>query len=126
MVVVAGHLLAMRRAKHLIPSSRYRIRSVNGGMMLALVPLLACAFSVVSPADQKLFALIWMTCVGLLGVVVVLACVDGINNIRLGRLEAMRLIGEHRDLMAEAASELRQAREARTRDAGTGQADRDG
>lgn len=104
MVLIAGHLLAMRSAKDRIPASRYRIRSVNGSMMLAVVPLLACAFSVVSPDDQKFFTLLWMGCVGLLGIVVLLAVIDGLNNLRIGHREASRLIAEHRALLAKAAA----------------------
>lgn len=110
LVIIAGHLMAMRSAKAEIPASRYRIRNMNAGVMLAAVPLLACAFGVVSPDDRKFFALIWMTCVGLLGIVVVLAVVDGLNNLRLARREAAALMAEHRSLMAEAAMEMRRLR----------------
>ncbi len=106
MLVVAGHLLAMRAARERIPASRYRIRSVNGGMMLALVPMLACAFAVVSPDDQKLFVLVWLSSAGLMGIVVVLAMIDGLNNLRLARREAERLRDEHRALMATLHREI--------------------
>ena len=99
MIVIAGHLLAMRTARDRIPASRYRIRTVNGGMMLAVVPMLACAFSVVSPDDQKFFVLIWLTCTGLMGIVLVLAVLDVLNNLRLGKQESDRLRAEHRSLM---------------------------
>ena len=110
MVLVAGHLLAMRSAKDRVPASRYRIRTVNGGMMLAVVPMLACAFAVVSPDDRKFFLLLWMSCIGLLGLIILLAVIDGLNNLRLGRAEATRLIAEHRVLMREAASEIERRR----------------
>lgn len=106
MIVVAGHLLALRSARERIPASRYRIRSVNGGMMLALTPLLACAFGVVSPDDQKLFVLIWLTCAGLLGIVVLLALVDGLNNFRLGRRAAEAIRDEHAVFLATVRREV--------------------
>lgn len=106
MVVIAGHLIAMRSAKGRIPASRYRIRTVNGALMLTVVPLLACAFGVVSPQNEKFFTLLWMLCIGLLGIVVLLAVVDGFNNLRLGHREASAMISEHRVLMAQAAAEM--------------------
>lgn len=100
MVVIAGHLLAMRRARPAIPESRYRIRSVNGGLMLTAVPMLAVAFSVVSPDEQKLFLLIWMSAAGLMGMVFLLAVIDAANNVRLGRIAKGRLRAEHRAAMS--------------------------
>ncbi|HHN78211.1 MAG TPA: hypothetical protein ENK11_05990 [Phycisphaerales bacterium] len=99
MLVIAGHLLAMRDAKDRIPASRYRIRTVNGGIMLVAVPLLASAFSVIPTNRPRPFLLIWTACIGLLAVVVVLALLDAINNARLGLLEAQRLHEEHRSLI---------------------------
>ena len=99
MIVIAGHLLAMRSGRARMPESRYRIRSVNGGLMLTAVPLLASAFSVVSPDEQKLFLLIWMSATGLMGIVFVLAVIDAFNNVRLGRIAEGRLRDEHRAVM---------------------------
>jgi hypothetical protein len=115
MVLVAGHLLALRAGRARIPASRYRIRSVNGGMMLALVPLLGCAFGVVSPDDQKLFVLLWLTCSGLLGIVVVLALLDGLNNYRLGRRAAEAARNEHLVFMAMVRREVEASRAAEER-----------
>jgi hypothetical protein len=47
-----------------------------------------------------------MLCIGLLGIVVLLAVVDGFNNLRLGHREASAMISEHRVLMAQAAAEM--------------------
>lgn len=106
MLVIAGHLIAMRDARARIPASRYRIRSVNGGIMLVAVPMLACAFAVVPTDRPRAFLLIWSACVGLLVVVVALALLDAINNARLGLIETRRLHDEHRALI-EAASSVR-------------------
>lgn len=100
MVVVAGHLMALRSGRAHIPASRYRIRSVNGGMMITLVPMLAIAFSVVSPDAQRLFALMWMACIGMIGIVLLLAVIDACNNLRLARRDAMALRDEHRAVLA--------------------------
>lgn len=94
MVVIAGHLTAMRSAREVIPASRYRLRTVNGAMMLTVTPLLAFAFGVIPPAEAKLFVLVWFVCVGLLSVVVCLALVDAANNVRLVLVARARLRDE--------------------------------
>ncbi|USN99014.1 MAG: hypothetical protein H6810_12835 [Phycisphaeraceae bacterium] len=99
MLVVAGHLVAMRDARERIPESRYRIRSVNGGIMLVTVPMLAGAFGVVSPEEPRAFALIWFACIGLLAIVTLLAVFDALNNVRLGVIERRRLRDEQRELI---------------------------
>jgi hypothetical protein len=99
MLVIVAHLLLMRDAKAEIPASRYRLRSVNGGIMLATVPLLAAAFSVVPTTDARLFTLTWFACVGLLGIVVTLAALDAVNNTRLLIRQRRRLREERRALL---------------------------
>lgn len=109
MVIIAGHLSAMRSRRDTMPASRYRIRSLNGAMMLTAVPLLGSAFSVVSPDDQKLFLLVWLCSASLLGMVFMLALIDACNNIRLGKIESDRLKIEHRAIVAAMRQEtLRQ------------------
>ena len=125
MILVAGHLLALRSARARMPASRYRIRSVNGGMMLSLVPLLACAFGVISPEDQKLFVIVWLTCSGLLGIVAVLAVIDGVNNMRLGRRALDEIRDDHLVFMASVRREVeahRARNEAPDADDGAGDA----
>ncbi len=104
MLVIAGHLLVMRDAQRHIPASRYRIRTVNGGIMLVAVPMLASAFSVVPTNRPRHFLLIWTACIGLLLLVVALALLDAINNARLGLIETRRLHDEHRALIESASS----------------------
>ena len=104
MLVIAGHLLAMRDARAHIPASRYRIRTVNGGIMLAAVPMLASAFSVVPTDRPRAFLLIWSACVGLLVVVVALALLDALNNARIGIIETRRLHDEHRAFIESASA----------------------
>ena len=100
MVVIAGHLSAMRSRRDRMPASRYRIRSTNSAIMLTAVPLIGTAFSLISPDDQRLFSLVWLCCIGLLGIVFLLAMVDVCNNIRLAKIEIDRLRIEHRAMMA--------------------------
>jgi len=91
MLVIAGHLLAMRAARARVPASRYRVRTVNGGLMLTVTPLLAVAFGVVPPSESRVFVMVWFACMGLLAIVMVLAAVDALNNIRLMLVERARL-----------------------------------
>jgi hypothetical protein len=54
--------------------------------MLA-VPLIASGFAIVRPDDRRAFVMIWLAVVGLLGIVVMLAMVDVLNNIRIHTAE---------------------------------------
>lgn len=91
MIIIAAHLVAMRDSRASIPASRYRLRTVNGGIMLATAPLLAAAFSVVPTSNQRLFVIVWFACIGLLGLVVIIAVLDAINNARLMVIQRRRL-----------------------------------
>jgi hypothetical protein len=74
-----------------IPPSRRRIRTVNGWLMLAAIPLLAYAFGFASPSQARLFGLVWAGSVGLIGIIVMLAMLDILNNWRLHRRAARAL-----------------------------------
>ncbi len=96
LVVVAAHLMAMRSAD--MPESRRRIRTANGWLILITTPVLAIAFSVVSPANPRRFALVWAVAIALLGFVILMAFVDMANNLRLAnhqRREISRTAGRH-------------------------------
>ncbi|MEO1279920.1 MAG: hypothetical protein AAFV77_13255 [Planctomycetota bacterium] len=108
LVVIAAHLIAMRSAD--MPESRKRIRTANGWLMLITVPVLAIAFSLVSSANPRQFALVWAIAILLLGLVLVMAFVDIGNNLRLAREKQKRL---HRTLGSQLRSELA----ARSKDA---------
>ena len=96
LVVVAAHLMAMRSAD--MPESRRRIRTANGWLILITTPVLAIAFSVVSPANPRRFAMVWAVAIALLGLVILMAFVDIANNLRLAnhqRRELGRSAGRH-------------------------------
>lgn len=114
MLIVAAHLRAMRSAGRAMPASRRRIRSVNGGIMLALCPLLVAAFSFTSRAQPGVFLRVWTGVIGLLGIVVMLAGLDMLNSARLAR-DAVR------EARAEFLRELGRARKeaAASRTAGS-------
>ena len=81
MLFIAGHVLVMYRAD--IPPSRRRIRVAAGLLMMVVAGLLGYGFGVVTPAQSSMFALTWMAILGLLGIVVGVAMIDVINNMRL-------------------------------------------
>lgn len=89
LVATAAHLTAMRSAN--MPESRKRIRTANGWLILVTTPVLAIAFSVVSPSQPRQFALVWVIAIGLLTLVLVMAFVDIANNVRLARRQQHRL-----------------------------------
>lgn len=94
MLLLAGHVLVMARAD--MPASRRRIRTINGVLMLCTVPVLACAFGLVSPSDQRLFVMVWMLGAGMVLIVLGLACMDLMNNWRIARDERRKLLDEIR------------------------------
>lgn len=120
MLVLAGHLLALARLD--MPPSRRRIRRVNAALMLCTVPLLAYGFCLASPADQRVFVMVWTLGIAMVVIILWLAMVDMLNTWRLARAERRGLDGEFRsgpDALANALAELRD-RTATTPDAGPG------
>lgn len=85
MLLAAGHLIALNHPKAHVHPSRRRIRTTNDVVALVLVPLLVYAFSIVSPSQTRAFLFAWLTVMGLLGIVLLLAAVDMFNNARLNR-----------------------------------------
>ena len=100
LLAVGGHLSALRTAE--IPESRRRIRTVNGWLMAALIPVAVYAFSVVTPSERNRFVFVFAVVVALLTIVVVLAGVDAMNNLRLYRSERDELQAEIKQLRSEA------------------------
>ncbi|MEO1512266.1 MAG: hypothetical protein AAFU70_09350, partial [Planctomycetota bacterium] len=66
LLILAGHLTALRSAAHDLPVSRVRIRAVNNVVLMILTPMLVFAFSVATPGGPRVFALTWFVCIGLL------------------------------------------------------------
>jgi peptidoglycan/LPS O-acetylase OafA/YrhL len=81
MLFIAGHVLVMYRAD--IPPSRRRIRVAAGLLMMVVAGLLGYGFGVVTPAQSAMFVLTWLAIVGMLVIVVTVAMIDVINNLRL-------------------------------------------
>lgn len=85
LLVVALHLMLLLKSD--MPASRRRIRTLNGWIMLFLVPIGAAAFGVVTPSDPRLFVLIWIVVILMLVLLIGLAMLDMVNTTRLYRRE---------------------------------------
>ncbi|MBX3380088.1 MAG: hypothetical protein KF805_08320 [Phycisphaeraceae bacterium] len=92
LLVVATHLMVLLRSD--MPASRKRIRTLNGWIMLFLVPIGAAAFGVESPSDPRLFVLVWSIVILMLVLLIGLALLDMMNTTRLYRRERDKL-GDH-------------------------------
>jgi cobalamin biosynthesis protein CobD/CbiB len=97
MAMLIWHVMALQKPG--IPASRRRIRTTTGVLMLLLTPLIAFALSVATPDRPRVMTLAWSGVLLLVGLVMVLAWVDVINNLRLYQREK-------RELRAEAARAL--------------------
>ena len=81
MLVFAGYVMALKEAD--VPESRRRIRTAGGVAMMMTQPMIVYLFAIVSPSSPRKFMLTWAMLIGLLCMLVFLALVDVINNVRL-------------------------------------------
>jgi len=87
MLVVACHVLATHAAD--MPLRRRRLRVANGLLMMFVTALLAYALGVAGvvetpraqPEQTREFVLVWLAIIGLLGLVVALACADAMATV---------------------------------------------
>lgn len=98
MVLIAAHILALRAAGERVDPARRRIRTVNGFVGMATLPLTVYAFSVVTPQQPRQFMLTWMLVMGLLVLTILLASVDMFNTARLNREKAREMREQLREL----------------------------
>lgn len=105
LIVIGAHLNALASAS--MPASRRRIRVVNGWLMLLTTPLTAYAFALATPSNARLFVLIWLAVVGLIGIIVMLAVIDLLNTQRLYRGVRRELDREITGLRQEVAATVR-------------------
>jgi len=103
MVTIASHLIWIRGADEVMESRR-RIRTANDVVMLVTIPLLAYAFGLATPAESRVFALVWMACVGLLLVIVLLAFIDSANSLLVNARQRRRLREDRRTELVRAAA----------------------
>lgn len=81
MLVLAGYVMALKEAD--VPESRRRIRTAGCIVMMMTQPMIVYLFAIVTPSSPRKFMLTWAMLIGLLGMLVFLALVDVINNLRL-------------------------------------------
>ena len=109
-LVVAGHLTALRAAPG-IPLSRRRLRTASGVVMLVTTVVLAYAFSFVRSDDPGRFTVAWSAAIMLLVVVLGLAGLDALNNVRLARILRRRIRRDAGQLHAQLAAAIALARQ---------------
>lgn len=100
LLVVAAHLLVLREhAIGKMPESRRQIRMITGWVMMFTIPLVAYGFGIVSPTNAEQFVMTWFCIIGLLGGIILMACIDALNSVRLARKNTRDIHQELRDLM---------------------------
>jgi hypothetical protein len=79
--------------------------------MMFLSPIAAMAFSIVTPGQSREFVVLMTLVVGILGLIVSLACADAINNLRIHRHAVRELKAEIIKLRLDA--QMEEAKNAR-------------
>jgi uncharacterized protein involved in response to NO len=85
LLVIAIHILSLART--ITHPSRKRIRIANGFLMMVGVVALAYAVGVASPDKPRQFTLAWTSVMSMMVLIVGMACLDALNNVRLNALE---------------------------------------
>ncbi len=107
MLMVAGHIGVLVESQ--APASRRRIRIANGWVMLMELPMLGAGFGFVdSNTSPRLFALVWVAAIALLGISIGLAILDVANTLRLN-LRTRRRLRRTADTLATRVNAMRQA-----------------
>jgi hypothetical protein len=92
MAIVTAHVLVLRDASSVeLSPRRRRIRLANGGLLYALIPLLAFGMAVVTPASPRAFLLVWTSIAAIAGMILTLGIVEALliqqeHRVRLARL----------------------------------------
>ena len=95
LLVVAAHMIVLREhAIGKMPESRRQIRMMTGWIMMFTIPLTAYGFGIATPSDQQAFATIWSCIVGLLALIVLMACIDAVNSMRIAKKQTRELRNE--------------------------------
>ncbi|MGP1272138.1 MAG: hypothetical protein ACTS22_02275 [Phycisphaerales bacterium] len=99
MLVLAASVKAMQTAD--MPASRRRIRTSAAMIMLVLQPLLVYLFGIGTAQTPRPFIFTWALVIGLLGILVILAGLDMLNNTRIAAQKRAALRMELRRLREE-------------------------
>lgn len=113
MLILAGYVMALREAG--VPESRRRIRTLGSVTMMLTQPLIVYLFAIATPANARTFMLTWALLIGLLGMLVVLAMLDVVNNLRISanarhefRRELKSLEDDVREAMAQSQAQAKE------------------
>lgn len=85
LLVLAGHLLAVRAAK--IDERRKRIRIATSALLMLTVPVFAYGLSGSTPARSREFVLVWLMVAVMLLFVILLALADMMHSWQLHRAQ---------------------------------------
>jgi len=99
LVVLAGHVLALRRAP--MPASRRRIRTANGLFMMLTIPVLSFAAGGVAPAEAAAFVIVWAGAILAVAVIALMGVIDVVNTLLLTRAARAHLRAELRRTRAQ-------------------------
>ncbi len=99
LVATCLHLIAIQGSA--MPASRKRIRTTSGVLSLFLIPMAAYGFGIATTDDQRVFLMVWLAVLGVLGIMVVLAGLDMLNNVRIHASEQQQIRANLRSLRAE-------------------------
>lgn len=81
MVFILLHLRSLSAAA--IPTSRRRLRTAGAVAMLFAAPLLAFAVGATTPDQPRVMAMAWLAVIVLMGLIMFIAGLDMLNNLRL-------------------------------------------
>ena len=100
LLAVAAHMIVLREhALGKMPESRRQIRMITGWVMMFTIPLIAYGFGIVSPTNHEAFVLSWTCILLLLSAIMLLACVDAVNNLRIARSQHRKIREQFRAIM---------------------------
>ncbi len=115
-ILLALYALWAQRAP--MEASRRRLRIATSLVMMVLLGVLSVALTSVTPASPRMFLLAWSAVVLLVGLVLMLAVMDGFNTMRLYNAERATIARQVAMQMAKDAKERQAASSSRGTDEG--------
>ncbi len=116
-ILLALYALWVQRAS--MEASRRRLRIATSLVMIVLLGVLSVALTSVTPASPRMFLLAWSAVVLLVGLVLMLAVMDGFNTVRLYNAERAMIARQIALQMAKDARERGAAPRDRVQEEGT-------
>lgn len=123
LIILAGHLLALHMTQTngggsggssggagAMPAKRRRIRMTSNALMMLVAPMLSYALGIATPAQARLYVLVWVTIAAMLFLIILLAMLDLTHTMRLHREQLRELRKKVAATRAEAVAEARTRR----------------